>query len=265
MSTILDKIVEYKTKEIAERKKLMSVKLLEAKPPFSRVCYSLKESILYPDKTGIIAEFKRKSPSKGIINNQSDVADVTTKYAAYGASGLSILTDNHFFGGNNEDVEKARSANAIPILRKEFIVDEYQIIEAKAIGADVILLIAECLSKEEVTQFAAFAKSLGLEVLLEMHSKTQLDKVSDDVTLVGINNRDLTTFEVNIDRSIELANLLPKKLPKIAESGISHPETIVRMKKAGFDGFLIGECFMKEEDPGEAFGKFVKDAEKVNI
>lgn len=258
MSNILETIVAYKRKEVAESKSRATVKMLEKAPGFSRDCISLKESILNPDKTGIIAEFKRRSPSKGIINNHSKVQDVTSKYAAHGASGLSILTDYHFFGGNNEDIESARSVNDIPILRKEFIVDEFQIIEAKAIGADVILLIAECLTKEEVAHFSTFAKSLGLEVLLEMHSKSQLDKVAPDVTLAGINNRDLTTFEVDIERSIELAALLPKEMPKIAESGISDPATIIKMKNAGFNGFLIGECFMKEKDPGEAVKEFVQ-------
>lgn len=258
MSNILDTIVAHKRKEVADRKDRTAVKALEARPTFSRTCFSLKESLGNHTKTGIIAEFKRKSPSKGVINNQSAVADVTKKYAAYGASGLSVLTDQHFFGGSDSDVEEARIVNDIPILRKEFIIDDYQVIEAKAIGADVVLLIAECLLKESVARLAALARSLGMEVLLEMHSKEQLDKVAPDVTLVGINNRDLTTFKVDIDRSIRLASLLPDDMPKIAESGISHPATIRKMSEAGFDGFLIGERFMKAEDPGEAFGNFIR-------
>lgn len=258
MSNILDTIVAFKRKEVADRKEQCPVQELEARTAFSRGCFSLKESLSDKTKTGIIAEFKRKSPSKGLINNQSAVTDVTKKYVAYGASGLSVLTDQHFFGGRDSDVEAARAVNDIPILRKEFIIDDYQLIEAKAIGADVILLIAECLSKQEVARLASLARSLGMEVLLEMHSKGQLDKVAPHVSLIGINNRDLTTFKVNIDRSIELAALLPEDMPKIAESGISRPETIRRMRDAGFTGFLVGERFMKEEDPGEAFGKFVE-------
>lgn len=263
MKNILEIIVAHKKEEVAERKKQVAVNILEKSDSFSRACISLKESLKDPEKTGIIAEFKRKSPSKGLINGTADAASVTQKYARYGASGLSVLTDSHFFGGSNADLKKIRSVNNLPILRKEFIIEEYQILEAKSIGADVVLLIAECLSKTEMAQLARMAKSLGMEILLEMHSEQQLYKITPDVTFIGINNRDLATFEVDIDRSIQLAKKLPKEMVKIAESGINDPAVIMKMKQSGFEGFLMGEYFMKEEDPGEAFRQFVKRAKTM--
>lgn len=240
-----------------EWKTQISINQLEAAETFSRECFSLKDSIKNPTKTGIIAEFKRKSPSKDIINDTAKVEEVTEGYTENGASGLSVLTDNYFFAGSSEDLKIARTVNAIPILRKDFVIDEYQIIEAKAIGADVILLIAECLTKKEVTDFTRLAKNLGLDVLLEMHSDKQLEKISVDNDIVGINNRDLTTFKVDIDRSIALSHQLPEDVVRIAESGINDVEVIRKMKKAGFDGFLMGEYFMKHANPGKAFKEFV--------
>lgn len=262
MSNILETIVNYKRQEVSVRKQKIPVKELESSAGFSRLCFSLTESLRDKNKTGIITEFKRCSPSKGIINEHAEVEDVTKKYTDYGASGLSVLTDEKFFKGKNEDVKAAR-VNQIPILRKEFIIDEYQVIEAKSIGADVILLIAECLEKTAVGKLAKLAKELGMEILLEMHSESQLDKIFPDIDLVGINNRDLKTFNVDIDRSIQLSEKLPKGMIKIAESGIDNPKTILKMKTAGFDGFLMGEYFMKHDDPGEIFREFVEklDAE----
>lgn len=257
MGNILDTIVSHKKQEVSKRKREIAVRKLESAPEFFRTCLSLAASLKDETRTGIIAEFKRASPSKGIINGQAEPEEVTAKYTRYGAAGLSVLTDEHFFGGKDEDLKKARF-NLIPVLRKDFMVDEYQIIEAKSIGADVILLISECLEKKEVRQLAALARALGMEVLLEMHGASQLDKISPDVTLVGINNRDLKTFKVDIDRSIALSEQLPKDMVKIAESGIDKPEVISKMKQAGFDGFLMGEYFMKQQDPGEAFNSFVR-------
>ena len=258
MSTILDTIIAHKKTEVEKRKKEISIRQLEKEKLFQRNCYSLRNSILNPQKSGIIAEFKRKSPSRDVINNTADVTTVTKAYTDNGASGLSVLTDTHFFAGTSEDLLQARAANQIPILRKDFIIDDYQIVEAKAIGADVILLIAECLTKEDIKTLTHFAKNLGLEVLLELHSAEQLDKIGAENDIVGINNRDLKTFTVNIDRSIELAHQLPQSTIKIAESGIDNPETVIKMKKAGFQGFLMGEHFMKNDDPGAAFRKFAK-------
>ncbi len=256
MKTILDTIVDHKKKEVQILKQEKPVAQLERLPGFERTPYSLRDSLLNPEKTGIIAEFKRKSPSRDRINQTAEVQKVTQAYSENGASGLSVLTDSHFFGGSTKDLQKARENNKIPILRKDFIIDEYQIIEAKAIGADVILLIAECLTREEIKSFTRLAQSLNLEVLLELHTARQLNKIGDDNNMVGINNRDLTTFQVDIDRSIALAGQLPEETLKIAESGIHDPAVVIKMRKAGFRGFLMGEHFMKHPDPGKAFRKF---------
>lgn len=258
MSTILDKIVLHKQKEVLAKKERTSIAKLEKQPAFTKECSSLRDAVLNPQKTGIIAEFKRKSPSKDIINDKAKVDQVTQAYTQNGASGLSVLTDHHFFGGSPEDLQATRKVNAIPILRKDFIIDEYQIIETKAMGADVLLLIAECLTRQTIKSFTQLAQSLGLEVLLELHAPSQLDKIGADNSIIGINNRDLTTFKVDIDRSIELAHQLPKDALKIAESGINDPRVVLKMKKAGFHGFLMGEHFMKEQDPGNAFRKFAQ-------
>jgi indole-3-glycerol phosphate synthase len=254
---ILDKIIAHKKIEVTERKAVTSIADLEKSPAFARTTFSLKQFLLDDSKTGIIAEFKRKSPSKGIINGDADVVAVTTAYAQHGASGLSVLTDTDFFGGSTEDLVKAR-VNQIPILRKEFIIDEYQIVEAKAMGADVILLIAACLTPAEVKRLATFAQSLQLEVLLELHDEEELEHVCDETVLVGINNRNLKTFVVDIERSLAMAQRIPAGKVKIAESGISAVENIRLFKDNGFRGFLIGENFMKEPNPGLAFEKFVK-------
>jgi indole-3-glycerol phosphate synthase len=254
---ILDKIIAHKKIEVAERKAVTSVAELEKSPAFTRSVLSLKQFLLDDSKTGIIAEFKRKSPSRGIINGDADVVAVTSAYAQHGASGLSVLTDTTFFGGSSEDLVKAR-VNQVPILRKEFIIDEYQIVEAKAMGADVILLIAACLTPAEVKRLATFAQSLQLEVLLELHDEEELEHVCDETILVGINNRNLKTFVVDIERSLAMAQRIPVSKVKIAESGISAVENIRLFRDNGFRGFLIGENFMKEPNPGLAFEKFVK-------
>jgi len=255
---ILDKIIEHKRVEVAQRKEAVPVAQLESSPLFTRRVLSLKQFLTDPSRTGIIAEFKRRSPSKGVINDQVDVATVTKGYAAAGASCLSVLTDSAFFGGSSEDLQRAR-VNEIPILRKDFIIDEYQIIEAKAIGADVILLIAACLTPEEVQRLAEFARRLRLEVLLEIHNEEELEHICEATEMVGVNNRDLKTFTVDIQRSIDLSKMIPEGKILVAESGISKIETILHMKDAGFTGFLIGENFMKEKDPGAAFGAFVAE------
>jgi len=255
--TLLDEIIAYKRREVISCKELFPIKELEKNSFFSREVLSLKASVLSPYKTGIIAEFKRKSPSKGIINNHTFVDDVTQSYAASGASGLSILTDFNFFGGSIDDLMIARQTNQIPILRKEFIIDEYQLIEAKAYGADAILLIAAVLNKLEISDLYKASKSLGLEVLVEIYDKEEIEKINGNADLIGINNRNLKTFEVNLEHSKDLVKMLPKELPKIAESGISSPDTIKDLRKNGFDGFLIGENFMKTSNPGFAFNNFV--------
>lgn len=253
---ILDTIIEYKKTEVKRRKAETTVAALEKTKLFSRNVLSLRQFLEDKTKTGIIAEFKRKSPSKDVINANADVVAVTSDYTKNGASGLSVLTDSNFFGGSSDDLIKAR-INKIPILRKDFIIDEYQVIETKSIGADVILLIADVLSQNVVKRLASFAKNIGLEVLLEIHSERELDHISDAVDMIGINNRDLKTFEVDINTSLRLINKIPVNKIMVTESGISNTETIVTLRRAGFKGFLIGETFMKEADPGQAFANFV--------
>ncbi len=258
---ILDQIIARKREEIADQKLLVSESALQQMPFFKAPVLSMSSYLTMPGKTGIIAEFKRKSPSKGIINNTATVKDVTAAYSAHGASGLSVLTDTDFFGGTLQDLTTAR-LHETPILRKDFMVDPYQIIEAKAYGADVILLIAACLTPLAVKELTNVAKDIGLEVLLEIHTSDELEHVCDGIDMVGINNRNLKTFEVDLAHSIALAKMLPAHLPKIAESGISKVSTILELKKEGFDGFLIGENFMKTSDPAAAFEAFVADLKK---
>ncbi len=253
---ILDTIIAHKRIEVAERKKHTSVAELEKAKFFSSKTLSLRSFLLDENRTGIIAEFKRKSPSKGIINDTATVAEVTAAYAKYGASGISVLTDTEFFGGTLDDL-LAATFNDVPLLRKDFMIDEYQLIEAKAYGAEVILLIAACLSPREVKNMAATAKGLGLEVLLEIHNNEELDHICEQVDLVGVNNRNLKTFEVSIDISLDLITKIPSEKPAIAESGISDVDTIVTLRQAGFKGFLIGENFMKKASPSVAFADFV--------
>lgn len=254
-NNILEKIVAHKVGEVAARKQQISTSELESMPLFALSAKSLKINLLDPLKTGIIAEFKRQSPSKGVINNTASVDEVAKAYTTYGAAGISVLTDHQFFGGHLDDLSIAVK-NDIPVLRKEFIIDEFQIIEAKAFGASVILLIAACLTPAEVKQFATVAKSLGLEVLLEIHNEFELAHICDEVDLVGINNRSLKSFEVNIDHSLHLKNQLPKDKLSIAESGIYDMATFKLLKKEGFQGFLMGEFFMKQENPAKAFQIF---------
>lgn len=261
---ILEKIIADKYKEVAERKSLVPVKLLEKSTFFEGKVVSMKKYVTHPEKSGIISEFKRKSPSKGMINGAASVETVSIGYMQAGASALSILTDKDYFGGSNEDLKIARKFNFCPILRKDFVVDEYQIIEAKSIGADCILLIAAALEPEKLKSLAYFAKSLGLEVLLEVHDGDELaQSINDGVDLIGVNNRNLKTFEVSIDTSLELVDQIPSSFIKISESGISDPNTLIKLKKAGFDGFLIGENFMKSSRPEQAAYNFIKDYQKL--
>lgn len=253
--TILDTIIEHKKTEVARRKEEWPVKQLENERFFRRATFSLKNSLLNERKTGIIAEYKRKSPSKGIINDRDSVEAVTKAYNGYGASGISILTDQEFFGGSLDDLMAARD-NSIPLLRKDFTIDEYQLIEAKAFGADVILLIAACLSPQEEKTLSATAQNLGLEVLLELHDETELEHICDTVDLVGVNNRNLKNFEVDLEHSVRLAQKIDDKFIKVAESGINDVENIHYLRQFGFKGFLIGEYFMKQPSPMAAFKEF---------
>jgi len=244
--TILDKIIERKKIEVEQAKALVPLEELLNYPYFNVACLSLRESILDPEKTG--------------INSTSAVYNEEKAYEEAGASAVSVLTDGEFFKGNLEDLSKARKAISIPILRKEFIVEKYQIAEAKAYGADIILLIAACLKKEEVQEFAAYAHQLGLNVLLEVHNEQELlDNLFDDIDAIGVNNRNLKDFSVDIQHSYDLLDKIPTEYIKVSESGIADPSTIKALKKAGFQGFLIGENFMKTADPGQAIKDFVKE------
>ena len=249
---ILDKIVAHKRKEVGENKKRYPVALLEESIYFKSPIVSLSQYIRREDKSGIIAEFKRRSPSKPSINLYADVESVTLGYMQAGASALSVLTDNHFFGGSSKDLTTARNFNYCPILRKDFIIDTYQIIEARSMGADAILLIAEILNKEQVEELASFAHELGLEVLMELHDASQLEKLSQHIDLIGVNNRDLKTFTTDIEFSINLFNQLPEDKVKISESGIKNIQDLNILRESGYDGFLIGEQFMLHADPGKA-------------
>jgi len=257
--TILDKIIQAKRCDVTALKKISTIAMLEKSKLFQRQTNSLEDALLAEDSSGIIAEYKRKSPSKGIINGVSSIQEVTEGYLKAGVAAQSILTDTDFFGGMNEDLLTARTINtSVPILRKDFIVDEFQIVESKALGADVILLIAACLTKEELKSFGALAKNLGLSVLYEVHTQQELDKIELDNKIIGINNRNLKTFEVDLEHSIQLASQIPSSCIKVSESGISNPQTILDLKQHGFKGFLIGENFMKTANPGLACTDFIQ-------
>ncbi len=262
MSNILKEIIAQRKQTVSQLKQIIPMESWEMMPDYFKKTLSLKRALQNESTTGIIAEFKRASPSKGIINNHADVLDVTGDYEFYGAAALSVLTEPLFFGGNNDDLLNAAMIATIPVLRKDFIFDKYQITESKALGADVILLIAACLKPNEVKDLAIFARHLKLEVLLEIHAEEELEHICDEIDLVGVNNRDLKTFTVDINRSLALSKKIPADKIKISESGIDKPETIKILKEAGFKGFLMGEKFMKSEDPGEAFRQFVESMKK---
>ncbi len=255
---ILAQIVGKKKEWVSSKKRSRSLEELKHFADYSRPVYSLSNNLREGKEVGIIAEFKRKSPSKGNIYIDADVVEVTTAYQSAGASAISILTDYEFFGGADEDLVKARKHLTVPVLRKDFIIDPYQIIEARAIGADIILLIAACLSKHQVGEFSQLAKSIGLEVLLELHDEEELGHISSDIDFVGINNRSLKTFDVNIERSLQMAASIPEGFIKVAESGIDEPEQVRLFKENGYGAFLIGEYFMKSRQPGQSLEKFIQ-------
>lgn len=255
---ILDKIITSKKREIALKKSIISTKQLENSDLFTKQTISLSESI--KNSSGIIAEHKRRSPSKANINTDFSVEEVAKGYENGGAAGISVLTDSNYFGGSLEDLQLARASVSIPILRKEFIIDDYQIIEAKSNGADAILLISSILTREEIRQFSEFAKSLSLETLLEIHNQEELDKaLMPSLDLIGVNNRNLKNFEISLTNSFKLSSSIPDDFIKISESGINSPEDIAVLKKYGFQGFLIGESFMKTDNPGKSLERFIKE------
>ena len=255
---ILDKIIFDKRNEVALKKSIISISELENSILFGSRTISLSK-ILRNSNAGIIAEHKRRSPSKTKINYSFSVEEVVKGYQNAGVCGISVLTDGKYFGGSLDDLLLARASVSIPLLRKEFIIDEYQILEAKAHGADLILLIAAVLTREEIKSLSQFAQSLGLEVLLEVHNLEELQKsIMPSLDLIGVNNRNLKTFEVSLDFSKELALEIPDEFVKVSESGISSIEAINELKTYGYKGFLIGENFMKTDNPGEAASNFIK-------
>ncbi len=255
--TILEKITHYKRKEVTAKKEVLPLDMLQKLPLYERACHSLSSS-LRNSHTGIIAEHKRRSPSKSVINENVLLDDVVKGYEEAGASGISVLTDTKFFGGSLEDLALARHTVKLPLLRKEFIIDTYQIHEAKAYGADAVLLIAACLSGTELKSFSELAKTLGLDVLLEVHNEEELHKsILPSVDLLGVNNRNLKTFEVSLDTSKSLSEKIPNDFVKVSESGISSIKAINELRPYGFQGFLIGEHFMKNEHPGLKAKEFI--------
>lgn len=254
---ILDKIVADKHHEVALKKSIIPVSQLESSVLFGRSTHSLVEN-LKVSNSGIIAEHKRRSPSKSVINQSFTVEEVVTGYENAGASAISVLTDGKYFGGSLDDLILARASVQLPLLRKEFVIDEYQILEAKAYGADLILLIAAVLSRKEIETLSAFAKSLGLEVLLEVHNLEELElSIMPTLDIIGVNNRNLKTFEVSLDYSKTLAPHIPDDFIKISESGISSVEAIKDLKTYGYKGFLVGENFMKTDNPGISAKQFI--------
>ncbi|MBV7269923.1 indole-3-glycerol phosphate synthase TrpC [Winogradskyella luteola] len=255
--TILDKIIIDKRKEVDLRKSLIPIQQLEASILFESETLSLTQK-LKTSQSGIIAEHKRRSPSKSVINQSLNVQDVAKGYEDAGVCGMSVLTDGKYFGGSLDDLIVARASCDLPLLRKEFIIDEYQIIEAKAYGADVILLIAAILTRDEIKQFSELAKSLYLDVLLEVHNEEELHKsIMPSLDMLGVNNRNLKTFEVSLETSKQLSEQIPNDFVKVSESGISAVEAIKELRPYGYKGFLIGENFMKTDNPGASAIEFI--------
>ncbi len=258
MSNILNRIIADKKLEIRQRMIETPVGHLEKSPYFQRIPISLKESLMNKKASGIIAEFKRMSPSAGRINRNADPVDITQGYINAGATAISVLTDRKYFGGTRDDLMRAREVNQCPILRKDFMIDEYQVLEAKAIGADAILLIASVLDNSTIIGLAKLAHSVGLEVLLEVSEKSELACLNECIDLLGVNNRNLKKMETDVETSIDMAGKIPDEFLKISESGIHDPETINYQKRLGYKGFLIGEYFMKHENPAKACRKFIE-------
>jgi indole-3-glycerol phosphate synthase len=256
---ILKQICAAKRLEVAQQKKDTPVPALERTgDPTRREAVSFKQALI-DSPTGIIAEFKRRSPSRDWLHPEADAATVAAAYEQAGAAALSVLTDTPFFGGSFQDLRQARQAvRRIPVLRKDFIIDDYQVHQSKALGADAILLIAACLTPRKAARLAATARALGMEVLLEIHNERELDYITGHVDVVGVNNRDLARFVTDIDISLQLADRIPAGVVKISESGLSHPQTVKTLREAGYQGFLMGEHFMKTPDPGKALAQFLQ-------
>jgi indole-3-glycerol phosphate synthase len=254
---ILDKIIATKRLELEKNSEIRAFEeIFEEAKSVTRPTLSFVEAIQKSDNH-IIAEFKRRSPSKGFFNADADVETIVGGYSAAGAVAISVLTDCDYFGGSLDDLSAARKVSAVPLLRKDFIVDPYQICEARIAGADVILLIAAAMTADKCAELAEFARSLDIEVLLEIHNEQELTHLNPFVNVVGVNNRDLTTFVTDVSTSYRLSPMIPAEFPKISESGISSLSTLKELYDAGFRGFLMGENFMKEPKPDEALKQFI--------
>lgn len=257
MKDILQEIVATKRAEIDRRKRETDFQALYRQAETPRTTrHSLREA-LRSSSTGIISEFKRRSPSKGWINRDADVQSVVRAYQQAGATALSILTDTPYFGGTDDDLRSARQACSLPILRKDFTIDEFQLVESRVLGADAVLLIAAALTREQCRRFAEIAHQLELEVLLEIHDQSELDYYSEYVDVLGVNNRNLGSFHTDVANSFRLIEQMPQEATPISESGISNPDTVKELRAIGFKGFLIGENFMKTEAPGDSLKSFI--------
>lgn len=256
MKDILSNIIQEKIKEIKQQQSVLSSKQLEENLDITPLRRSMKEA-LRQSSTGIIAEFKRRSPSKGWINETADPQLIVPAYEKAGAAACSILTDPSFFGGSLSDIRRARDLVNLPILQKDFIIDEYQLYQSKIIGADAILLIASALDKKSCTQLAQKAHELNLEVLLELHDEKEIDYITPHVDMIGVNNRHLGSFHTDVDQSFRLIELLPKDAILVSESGLSEAETLIKLRQVGYHGFLMGEHFMRQADPGVALQQFI--------
>ncbi len=255
---ILDKIIADKRKEVELKKSTVSLTQLEKSKFFERKTISLKENLLH-SSSGIIAEFKRRSPSKSVINQKLNVDEVAKGYEKAGVCGMSVLTDLKYFGGSSDDLILARESCELPLLRKDFVIDEFQILEAKSLGADLILLIAAVLSREEIKRFSELAKQLNLEVLLEVHNQQEIEKsIMPTLDMIGVNNRNLKTFEVSLETSKNLAEFIPNEFVKVSESGISNEKSIKELQTYGYQGFLMGENFMISDNPGKTTYEFTE-------
>ena len=259
MHDILLTIVEQKHKEVELLRNQCSIEELKQSQYFQRTCYSAKAAIIGENCSGIISEFKRQSPKKGPINANADITSVVQSYQKANVSVVSVLSDTHFFGARETDFEIARESLSIPLLRKDFIIHPYQVYQTKAMGADLMLLIAAILTPEEVKSMSQLAKSLGMEVLLEIHDESELKHINSSIDLVGINNRNLKDFSVDLNHSIKLSEQIPNNFVKVAESGIKGEDDILFLKSNGFQAFLIGEHFMKQENPGTACSELIQN------
>lgn len=257
MKDILTEIIQHKQGELARQKAILSLEQLQDNVDPCNPTHSMKQALLN-SSSGIIAEFKRRSPSKGWINEHARPEIIVPHYLHAGATALSILTDDAFFGGSLRDIRKVRTAIDCPILRKDFVIDAYQLYQAKIIGADAVLLIAAAIPKTLCDELTEQAHALGLEVLLELHSQEELDYITPQTDMIGVNNRHLGSFQTDVATSFQLAELLPKEAVLVSESGLTDPETVRRLQQVGYRGFLIGEHFMRSEQPGEALARFIE-------